>query len=84
MFFMLNHLIAQPEPDTSRIFTSLEEALLHPSEVYKLKLHKLPHHNLPDTLVVFSNLRWLDISKNKLKELPASIGKLENLEILAA
>jgi Leucine-rich repeat (LRR) protein len=84
MFFMLNHLKAQQEIDTARIFTSLEEAFLHPTEVYKLKLHKLLHHRLPDTLVVFSNLRWLDISKNKLKEIPASIGKLENLEYLNA
>ncbi len=80
----LSKALAQEGIDTAKIYTSLDEALKNPSIVYKLQLRKLPRNQVPDTVFSFPNLRWLDISKNKLKEIPAGIGKLEKLEYLNA
>ena len=83
-FLFVPLLHAQNEVDTSKIITTLEEALQSPQNVYKLQLRKLPKHQIPDTVFTFANLRWLDVSKNKLKEIPAGIGKLQQLEYLDA
>lgn len=77
-------VFGQSEIDTGKIYTSLEQALEHPKEVYKLQLRKLSHHELPDTIFSFENLVWLDVSRNKLKEIPAGIGKLSHLKYLDA
>lgn len=82
--FSGNQVFSQTEPDTAKIFTSLEEALKDPESVYKLQLRKLPNHLFPEEICNFSNLRWLDVSKNKLREIPASIGKLTELEYFNA
>ena len=76
---------AQNPADTAKIFLNLADALTHPHLVYKLQLRKLPKHQIPDTVfTAFPNLKWLDISKNKLKEIPSGIGKLSQLEHLDA
>lgn len=71
------------EPDTSKTFTSLESALRHPDQVYKLKLQKTGLNQFPVEIFQFKNLRVLDLSKNKIKEIPPQIGQLKNLTHLS-
>ena len=70
------------EPDTSFVFTNLNDALLKPLSVYKLDLSKKGLKIFPLDLVQFRNLRFLNLNKNKLKNIPKEIGELRNLEVL--
>jgi Leucine-rich repeat (LRR) protein len=66
------------------IFTSLDEALKTPNEVYRLHLRKQKLKKLPIEVFKFNNLQDLDISKNKLTELPSGIENLPNLVLFDA
>ncbi|MBN8701846.1 MAG: leucine-rich repeat domain-containing protein [Bacteroidetes bacterium] len=66
----------------AKTFTSLQEALKTPNEVYKLDLKKQKLKAFPQEILKFKNLTHLDLSKNKITELPENIGELENLQSL--
>ncbi|MCB9188784.1 MAG: leucine-rich repeat domain-containing protein [Flavobacteriales bacterium] len=66
--------------DTCKVFTSLEEAMKNPEEVYILDLSKTKLKVAPETISKLINLRELDLSKNKLSELPLSFSSLKFLE----
>jgi len=56
-------------------YTSLEEALAAPRDsVYSLKLKDRLREVPPEVFTAFPNLQWLDLSKNRLKEIPATLG----------
>src|SRR4051812_46486990 len=59
--------------DTLSGFTSLEEALKHPEEVIKLELRKKKLKAFPPEIFQFTNLQYLDLSKNNITEIPAGI-----------
>lgn len=64
-------------------YTSLEEALAAPHDsVYSLKLKGRLRQVPPEVFTAFPNLQWLDLSKNRLKEIPAELGLLRNLKKL--
>ncbi len=64
-------------------YTSLEEALAAPRDsVYSLKLKDRLREVPPEVFTSFPNLQWLDLSKNRLKEIPANLGLLKNLKKL--
>ena len=64
-------------------FTSLEEALAAPRDsVYSLKLKERLKTVPPEVFTEFPNLQLLDLSKNRLKEIPDGIGLLKNLKKL--
>lgn len=65
------------------IYHNLKEALKHKEDVEGLvlkkeKLKEIPMHKL----VLFPNLQYLDLSKNKIDSIPKSIHKLDKLVIL--
>ncbi len=64
-------------------YTSLEEALAAPHDsVYSLKL-KARIKNIPlEVFTEFPNLQWLDLSRNRIKEIPPQIGLLKKLKKL--
>lgn len=67
---------------TDRLFKSLEEALqAHPDSVYRLDLSRASLKAVPSEIFQFKNLRELDLSKNKLAELPSKF-IFEKLEVL--
>ena len=82
-FFALNYSNAQLLDsiaiDTVKTFTSLESALKHPEQVYKLKLQKEGLTKFPMEILQFKNLQVLDLSKNKIEEIPEEIEQLGNL-----
>lgn len=64
-------------------YTTLEEALAAPHDsVYSLKLKGRLKKVPLEVFTQFPNLQWLDLSKNRLKEIPPQIGLLKNLKKL--
>ena len=74
-------LLSTAALDSVRTFRSMERALAHPDEVYRLDLSGQKLKEPPD-LRVFKNLNALDLSQNKLRTLPPWFGELRNLQEL--
>jgi len=69
--------------DNGKTYTSLEEALMEPQKVYRLKLTKLANRDsLPEELFTLTELRELTIRGCRLCVLNQKIDKLSNLELL--
>ncbi len=68
--------------DTVKIFRSLELALEHPDQVYKLELTRQKYTRFPPEILKFRNLNSLDLSKNKIKFIPPEINRLKCLQEL--
>ena len=68
--------------DTTKTFTSLEEALKEPESVIKLSLRKMKLKTFPPEIFKFVNLQYLDLSKNNIEELPPEIESLKQLQVL--
>ncbi|MEI6766816.1 MAG: leucine-rich repeat domain-containing protein [Bacteroidota bacterium] len=74
-------------PDTAtltkqKIFISLDEALLNPSEVYRLDLSKQHLEQIPAGVFMLANLQEMNLSHNKIKSIPCEIKSLKNLRII--
>lgn len=64
-------------------YTSLQEALAAPHDsVYSLKLKERLKTVPMEVFTKFPNLQWLDLSKNRLTELPPELGQLKQLKKL--
>ncbi len=64
-------------------YTSLEEALNAPKDsVFSLKLKARLKQVPPEVFTEFPNLQLLDLSKNRLREIPGEIGLLKKLKKL--
>ena len=69
--------------DNGKTYTSLEEALMEPQNVYRLKLTKLPaKDSLPDELFQLTELRELTVKGCKLWTVNVQIDKLVHLQYL--
>lgn len=66
--------------DSAREYTSLEEALKHPDQVYVLNLKRERLKEFPAEILQLKNLNVLDLSRNKLEELPSELGQLQYLQ----
>ncbi|MDQ3190394.1 MAG: leucine-rich repeat domain-containing protein [Bacteroidota bacterium] len=73
-------LLSLNELSEKDVFT-LEEALLNPEQVYKLNLKRHKLSQFPD-LNLFPNLQWINLSRNRMTEIPAEIFLLKNLQYL--
>jgi len=78
---MLIFSYAYAQPDVT--YTSIEEALKTPDQVYKLDLYFQELTSLPDEVGQFVNLKVLELSGNSLTSLPETFGQLEKLEWLS-
>lgn len=64
-------------------YTSLEEALAAPKDsVYSLKLKARLKEVPLEVFSEFPNLQWLDLSRNRLREIPPQLGMLKKLKKL--
>lgn len=69
--------------DNGITYTSLEEALLEPQRVYRLKLTKLPERDsLPEDLFKLTELRELTVKGCRLCVVNQRIGELTKLQYL--
>lgn len=65
------------------VFTNLDQALLSPEKVKILILKKEKLTTFPDSaLRAMSNLKELDLSRNRIKELPQDLSYLSKLKVL--
>ena len=72
----------QESHDYSFVYESLEEAMIDPKAVYRLKLRRKKLDLFPFEICKLTNLRELDLSKNKLTEIPKEIYQLKELHKL--
>lgn len=70
--------------DSVRTYRSLERALAHSDEVYRLDLSGQKLKELPEDIRKFKNLNALDISGNKLRTFPPWMKELVHLQELRA
>jgi Leucine-rich repeat (LRR) protein len=68
--------------DTIKTYTSIEEASKHPEQVIKLVLKRYKLQTIPQEVFKFTNLQYLDVSKNNILEIPDDIAILKNLQYL--
>ena len=78
MLFAFTSLCAQKK----KTYTSLEEALKNPSQVYHLRLAHKKLTSLPATIARLVNLEELDLNNNKLTSLPPEVCTLTHLKEL--
>ena len=87
LFLTLSVLAAKAQPLSEEalkmqpVYTSLEEALQNPEQVYRLKL-KIKADSLPEEVFQLTNLQEFTAARCKLNVLNQNIGKLTNLEYL--
>jgi Leucine-rich repeat (LRR) protein len=76
--------ILKPEElAAKKVYTSLEDALKNPTDVYRLKLIGKPKcDSLPDEFFTLVNLQELTVRKCKLQLLNKRISQLKNLQYL--
>lgn len=82
LFFIYCCVIAYSQKDTSFVYTSIEDALKNPEQVYKLRLSKLHLKEFPTEILQLKNLQYLDVSKNRIVKIPSEIKQLNNLRVL--
>ena len=69
--------------DNGKVYTSIEEALLEPERVYRLRLTKLANRDsLPEELFQLTELRELTVKGCRLCIVNQNISKLQRLQIL--
>ena len=61
--------------DTIKIYESVAAANQTPDKVIKLVLEKQKLTQVPEDIRKYTNLQWLDLSKNRLKTIPNWIGE---------
>lgn len=85
-FLSNSYLIAQPLDSATLaskpVFTSLQEALKNPEQVYRLNLKKQKLKKVPLEIFKLTNIQELNLSRNKLTEIPAGIENFPNLQYL--
>ena len=77
-------LLSQIELDTVRTYHSLESALKHPDNVYRLDLSHQKLKEVPEDVRKLKNLNALDLGHNKLKELPGWMNELQYMQEFSA
>lgn len=76
-------LLSPAELQEKTIYTSLDEALKHPKDVYRLKLKgEKKWDTIPDELFKLTNLQELSIIRCGLMQVNKQIEKLQNLQFL--
>lgn len=71
-------LLAQ-KADSIRYYSLEEARTIHSDSVFAIRLSKKKLTVVPKEIQFYKNLRHLDLSRNKLSELPEFIGSLTNL-----
>lgn len=69
------------EVDSTKVFTSLSQAMVNPDIVFHLDLSKNRIKEFPSDIFRLNHLLTLNLSKNKIKELP-DLSQLQGLEEL--
>lgn len=67
--------------DEINVYTNIEDAMKNPDKVYRLDLSNQQFEKLP-SFSVFTNLEYLSLRNDHLKEFPEGIGKLRKLKTL--
>jgi Leucine-rich repeat (LRR) protein len=66
----------------NKVFSNLEEALQKPDEVFRLNLSNQKLVISDSVWSKFSNLKYLSLRNDHLKQIPSGIGDLKSLQVL--
>jgi Leucine-rich repeat (LRR) protein len=70
--------------DSLKIYTWEQALLASPDSVFRLDASKQKWDSLPARLFTFTKLQYLNISKNRLTDLPTELSALKNLMVIDA
>lgn len=68
--------------DSITAYKSIAEANKEPEKVIKLVIHHQKFPAIPEDIRKYTNLQYLDLSKNHIKIVPSWIGELKSLQTL--
>lgn len=77
-----NKLLSEKDLNKQPVYIALEDAMRHPTKVYKLNLSRMKLKTIPKEIYAFVNLQQLDLSYNEITEVQREIGILKNLQKL--
>lgn len=77
---LAGQLLTQAQLDSLPTYRSLERALAEPGKAFKLDLSRRKLRTVPEELRQLRGLNALDLSGNRLKELPAWLGELQSMQ----
>jgi Leucine-rich repeat (LRR) protein len=77
-----HEMLTAQELKEARLYTTLEEAMVHPEKVYKLYLTDKEFESFPMEVLMFKHLQVLNLSDNKIDSLPPEVASLTYLEEL--
>lgn len=83
--FFLKDVNAQTNSDSTQFkteYTNLDEALKNPNQVYRLNLGNQKINIADSVWQQFTNLEYLSLKNDHLKQIPKGIGLLKNLKTL--
>ncbi len=69
--------------DSNRVYTSMKAVLASEKPIFRLDLTRSRLKKIPPEVFELTELRELILDRNKIKEVPADITKLKNLEKLS-
>ena len=75
-------LLPMEQLQKTKLYKSIDEALLEPNNVYRLNLSNTGISQLPTEMSTLTKLQSLNISNNNITELPSEINNLKNLQFL--
>ena len=76
-------LICFAHAQVGKVYTSIDEALKTPNEVFVLDLYFQDLTSLPESIGMLKNLQKLELSGNQLTSLPETFGQMEKLQWLS-
>lgn len=82
IFLFLSYTDRVSSQETIRMYRPDELQASDPDTVLGLDLSGMKLDRVPDSILVFTNLKYLDLSRNKLNTLPEFIDSLKTLETL--
>ena len=82
LFLLLCTSLQLKAQDTLRVFTWQEALKAHPDSVFFIDASRMKWENVPEQILTFTQLKGLDLSKNRLAFIPETFGVFKQLRVI--